>query len=54
MLDSFDEWYAGQFHYKKINGDVPSTKWSTTTMLVLEVAEKLGIAEATLYDLMKK
>ena len=32
MLDSFEEWYAGQFHYKKVNGEAPGSKWEKTTM----------------------
>ena len=23
MLDSFEDWYAGQFHYKKVDGTPP-------------------------------
>lgn len=27
MLDSFEDWYAGQFHYKKVDGTPPGEKW---------------------------
>lgn len=54
MLDSFEEWYAGQFHYHKVNGEPPGSKWTATTMSIRETAELLGIKEATLYDLLKK
>ena len=26
MLDSFEDWYAGQFHYKKVDGTPPGEK----------------------------
>ncbi|MDD3253064.1 MAG: helix-turn-helix domain-containing protein [Lachnospiraceae bacterium] len=54
MLDSFEEWYAGQFHYRKITGEAPGSKWTAITMSVSETAALLNIKEATLYDLLKK
>ena len=54
MLDSFEEWYAGQFHYKKVNGEAPGSKWEKTTMSIRETASLLGMQDATLYDLLKK
>ena len=54
MVDSFEEWYAGQFHYKKVNGEAPGSKWEKTTMSIREAAALLGLQEATLYDLLKK
>ena len=53
MLDSFEEWYAGQFHYKKVNGEAPGSKWEKTTMSMQETAALLGL-RATLYDLLKR
>ena len=26
MLDSFEDWYAGQFHYKKVDGTPPQAQ----------------------------
>lgn len=54
MIASFEDWYAGQFHYKKINGEPPGSKWAASTLSVSEVAAILGIAEATVYDVFKK
>lgn len=54
ILDSFEKWYAGQFHYRKVNGEAPGSKWTESTMSVSDTAQLLGIADATLYDLMKK
>ena len=49
MLDSFEEWYAGQFHYKKVNGEAPGSKWEKTTMSIREAAALLGLQEATFW-----
>lgn len=54
MLDSFEDWYAGQFHYKKVNGIPPGAKWRDTTLSVPELAELLGIHSATAYELVKR
>ena len=51
MLDSFEDWYAGQFHYKKVDGTPPGEKWRHTTMSVPEMADvKRGYFETTLID----
>lgn len=54
MIESFENWYANQFHYKKIIGEAPGKNWTSITMSIQETASLLGIAEGTLYDLMKK
>ena len=54
MLDSFEDWYARQFHYKKVDGTPPGAKWRHTTMSVPELAELLGLKSATAYDLVKR
>lgn len=54
MIASFEEWYSGQFHYKKITGELPGSKWSESTLSVAEVAERLNICECSVYDLLKK
>lgn len=53
MVDSFEDWYAGQFHYKKVNGPAPGAKWSDTTMSVTETADLLGISKWEIYELFK-
>lgn len=50
-VDSFEEWYAGQFHYKKINGERPGKKYGKT-ISPLTVAKVLGIPRSTANDLM--
>ena len=47
-------WYAGQFHYKKVDGTPPGEKWRHTTMSVPEMADLLGLKSGTAYDLVKR
>lgn len=54
MIESFENWYANQLHYKKIIGEAPGKNWTSITMSIQETARLVGIAEGTLYDLMKK
>ena len=54
VISSFEDWYAGQFHYKKIDGPPPGAKWFASTLSVQEVADLLGICTASVYELMKK
>ena len=53
-VDSFEDWYAGQFHYKKVDGTPPGEKWRHTTMSVPEMADLLGLKSGTAYDLVKR
>lgn len=54
MVDSFEDWYSNQLHYKKVNGNPPGENWTAITMSVQETADLLGIATATLYELLQK
>ncbi len=54
MVDSFEEWYAKQLHYKKVDGTPQGSYWRAITMSVQETADLIGINTATLYDLLKK
>lgn len=54
MVDSFEEWYANQLHYKKVDGTPQGSYWTAITMSVDETTDLLGIKPATLYDLLKK
>lgn len=54
MVESFEEWYAHQLHYKKVDGTLQGSYWRAITMSVQETADLLGINTATLYDLLKK
>lgn len=52
MLDSFEEWYASQFHYKKIDGPAPGQKYSDT-LSASEVGAILGMGGGRLYEFLK-
>lgn len=49
-VDSFEDWYAGQFHYEKVNGERPGKKYGKT-LSPLTVAKVLGIPRSTANDL---
>lgn len=51
MRDSFEQWYAGQFHYKKVVGTPPGEKWTGNTMSVQEAADLLGVSTGLIYTL---
>ena len=54
VISSFEDWYASQFHYKKVNGPPPGAKWRASTLSVQEVSDILGISDTSVYELMKK
>ncbi|MBC8534250.1 helix-turn-helix domain-containing protein [Yeguia hominis] len=53
LVDSFEEWYAGQFHYKKIDGTKPGQKYAYT-MSVHEASAIIGVSDGVMYDLIKR
>ena len=52
MLDSFEEWYASQFHYKKVNGPAPGRKYANT-LSASEAGAVLGMEGSRLYEFLK-
>ena len=54
VISSFEEWYASQFHYKKVNGPPPGAKWTAFTISIQDAANCLGISDSSVYDLLKK
>lgn len=54
MVDSFEDWYAHQLHYKKVDGTPQGSYWKAISMSVQEAANLLGISESSLYELLKK
>lgn len=51
--ESFEKWYASQFHYKKVNGESPGSNHSHT-MSIKEMTNLLGVCEDTVYFIIKK
>lgn len=52
MLDSFEEWYGKQFHYKKVDGPAPG-QLLPASWTVSEVADILGLNPSSIYELIK-
>ena len=52
ILDSFEKWYASQFHYKKVDGPAPGQKYADS-LSAGEVGAALGLSKSSLYDLLK-
>lgn len=48
-VESFEKWYAGQFHYKKVNGERPGTD-HIETIAPTTMAKVLGVSKSTAYD----
>lgn len=54
MVESFENWYAQQFHYKKVTGEPAGQKWASVTMSVMDMAKLLNISSASAYELLKR
>lgn len=54
MIPSFEEWYANQSFYKKVDGPEPGSQLKLTSMSAEELGTLLGISEASAYDLIAK
>lgn len=52
-VESFDEWYAGQFHYKKVDGERPGKKYGST-ISSHTLGKVLGISKSTGFDLLNR
>lgn len=54
MIPSFEEWYANQSFYKKVDGSEPGNQIKHTSMSAAELGTLLGISEASAYELIAK
>lgn len=54
MIDSFEEWYANQVHYKKVDGTRPGKNLDKTSMSVQQTADLLGVSQITVYEILKR
>lgn len=48
MVESFDEWYSSQFHYKRVDGVLPGTKWGDT-LSIPDFGSLLGLSPGGAY-----
>ena len=53
MLDSFEDWYAGQFHYKKWMVHRPERNGGILRCQFRKWRDLLGLKSGTAYDLVK-
>lgn len=54
VIDSFEAWYASQFKYHKINGELPGSKLREESYSAKEIAELLEISEDTAYYIINR
>ena len=48
---SFENWYAGQTHYRKVSGEEPGKQLETEFYSAQKIGEMLGIKTCSVYDL---
>ena len=53
-VDSFEKWYAGQIHYRKVTGEEPGQLVDAATYSICNLSEMLGISESRVYALIKR
>lgn len=54
LVESFEQWYACQFWYKKVDGTPPGTRYNSETISIADAAQLLGITKASVYDILKQ
>lgn len=54
VIESFEEWYAGQVKYHKVNGPPPGERLRAESYSARELGELLGISEAYAYEVIKQ
>lgn len=50
---SFENWYAGQTHYRKVSGEEPGKQLETEFYSAQKIGEMLGIKTCSVYDLIQ-
>lgn len=51
---SFEKWYAGQIHYRKVSGEEPGQLINDATYSIRDISEMLGISESSVYEMIKR
>ena len=54
VRDSFENWYASQTRYRKVDGEAPGRKLLEHSYGVRDIAGMLGLCEATVYEIIKR
>lgn len=52
VISSFEDWYANQDHYKKVDGQAPGMNLSPDSYSIQDLATELGITSKCVYDLL--
>lgn len=53
VIESFENWYAGQVKYRKVNGEPPGKRLNQESYSARDIAEMLQINEMYAYQVMK-
>ena len=53
VIESFENWYAGQVKYHKVNGEPPGKRLNQESYSARDIAEMLQISEQYAYQVMK-
>ena len=51
---SFEKWYAGQIHYRKVTGEEPGELINAATYSIRDISGMLGISTSRVYALIKR
>lgn len=54
VIDSFEHWYANQVKHSKVHGPPPGKELRAKSYSPQELAEELGVALSTIYDIIKR
>jgi len=54
VLSSFEEWYANQTHYKKVDGSAPGREIKSISYSISDLSKLLNISDDCVYELLKK
>lgn len=54
VISSFENWYANQVHYRKVNGPAPGSEKYSDSYSVRDISEMLGISDSSVHDLISR
>ena len=54
VRESFERWYANQVKYRKVRGEEPGAELKGQSYSAREIAQMLGLHEATVYEIIKR
>lgn len=54
LVGSFEEWYAHQYTYHKVNGEPPGSAYAGILLSVPDIADILGLSEAAAEELVAR